>query len=246
MPRILRNLRIDDVSSVDVGAGRGVRVVLTKRDQSGLKKHHDGVPDIYGKSLVFGQQMPDEALAYLKREFSDKERKERADSGHALPDGSLPIANKEDLGNAIQAIGRAKNPAKAKAHIRARAKALGAEDMIPDSWSKRFVTKGEFVELVKGLAEKNALAQLVKNAMDFDDAADRNEVIDDTHDLMCCLQQAMCALDCSIQSILCDDDIADKRPSIQTSFQQFQRYLAGMSLDDPDGDGDDDSTSKRE
>jgi hypothetical protein len=31
-PRVLRNLRIDDVSSVDTGAGRGVRVVLTKRD----------------------------------------------------------------------------------------------------------------------------------------------------------------------------------------------------------------------
>jgi hypothetical protein len=30
--RILRNLQIDDVSSVDVGAGRGVRVVLAKRD----------------------------------------------------------------------------------------------------------------------------------------------------------------------------------------------------------------------
>jgi hypothetical protein len=31
--RILRNLRIEDVSSVDAGAGRGVRVVLTKRDK---------------------------------------------------------------------------------------------------------------------------------------------------------------------------------------------------------------------
>jgi len=30
-PRVLRRLQISDVSSVDVGAGRGVRVVLTKR-----------------------------------------------------------------------------------------------------------------------------------------------------------------------------------------------------------------------
>jgi hypothetical protein len=30
--RILRNLRIEDVSSVDEGAGRGVKVVLTKRN----------------------------------------------------------------------------------------------------------------------------------------------------------------------------------------------------------------------
>jgi hypothetical protein len=32
-PRVLRNLRIDDVSSVDRGAGRGVRVLLTKRSE---------------------------------------------------------------------------------------------------------------------------------------------------------------------------------------------------------------------
>jgi uncharacterized Zn finger protein (UPF0148 family) len=31
-PRVLRNLKIEDVSSVDHGAGRGVRVVLMKRD----------------------------------------------------------------------------------------------------------------------------------------------------------------------------------------------------------------------
>ena len=31
MPRILRNLRIDEISSVDKGAGDGVRIVLMKR-----------------------------------------------------------------------------------------------------------------------------------------------------------------------------------------------------------------------
>jgi hypothetical protein len=36
MPRVLRNLRIDDVSSVDTGAGRGVRVIMTKRAQDRL------------------------------------------------------------------------------------------------------------------------------------------------------------------------------------------------------------------
>lgn len=69
-----------------------------------------------------------------KREFSDKERQAAADSGAAMPDGSFPIKNKSDLHNAVQAIGRAKNPAKAKAHIKARAHALGAEGDLPDSW----------------------------------------------------------------------------------------------------------------
>lgn len=71
-----------------------------------------------------------------KREFSDKKRQELADKGHALPDGSFPIENKSDLENAVQAHGRAKDPAKAKAHIMARAKDLGAEGSLPDDWKK--------------------------------------------------------------------------------------------------------------
>lgn len=58
------------------------------------------------------------------REFSQKSRKKLAKSGDALPDGSFPIANKSDLENARRAVGRAKNPGAARAHIRERAKAL--------------------------------------------------------------------------------------------------------------------------
>jgi hypothetical protein len=71
---------------------------------------------------------------YEKRAFSDEKRQELADKGHALPDGSFPIENTGDLKNAIHAIGRAKDPAKAKDHIKARAKALGEESLIPDTW----------------------------------------------------------------------------------------------------------------
>lgn len=70
----------------------------------------------------------------VKRDFSDKERQDAASSGAALPDGSFPIKNTQDLKNAIRAVGRAKDPAKAKAHIKARAKALGDESLIPDTW----------------------------------------------------------------------------------------------------------------
>jgi hypothetical protein len=41
-PTILRNLRIDDVSSVDRGAGRGVKVVLTKREGKAMSKGKAG------------------------------------------------------------------------------------------------------------------------------------------------------------------------------------------------------------
>lgn len=70
----------------------------------------------------------------LNREFSEDRRRELAESGEAMPDGSYPIVTKEDLANAIQAIGRAKDPEATKRHIKKRARALGAEDMIPEEW----------------------------------------------------------------------------------------------------------------
>jgi 2'-5' RNA ligase len=73
--------------------------------------------------------------ALVARDFPTDKRKKMADRGTAMPDGSYPIANVEDLKNAIQAIGRAKDPDAVKAHIRKRAKALGAENLIPESWT---------------------------------------------------------------------------------------------------------------
>ena len=72
----------------------------------------------------------------LKRDFTDEQRKKLADTGAALPNGSYPIENTTDLRNAIHAIGRGKAPhAQIRAHIIARAKALGAENELPDDWT---------------------------------------------------------------------------------------------------------------
>lgn len=72
--------------------------------------------------------------AVQAREFSQEEREELAKEGKALPDGSFPIVTREDLENAIQAIGRAKDPDKAKAHIKKRARELGLTELIPEEW----------------------------------------------------------------------------------------------------------------
>jgi hypothetical protein len=75
-----------------------------------------------------------------KREFSDEKRKELADKGHAMPDGSFPIENITDLHNAIQSVGRSGNYAKAKAHIIQRAKDLEATNILPEDWKiKKFI-----------------------------------------------------------------------------------------------------------
>jgi peptidoglycan hydrolase-like protein with peptidoglycan-binding domain len=65
--------------------------------------------------------------AIREREFSTSKRKRAAKKGTAMPDGSFPIESKQDLQNAMRAIGRApkEKRAKVKAHIKRRAKAVG-------------------------------------------------------------------------------------------------------------------------
>lgn len=68
------------------------------------------------------------------REFSTKQREKAAEKGQAMEGGGFPIKSGGDLRNAIRAIGRAKNPAAAKAHIKKRARALGLTKLLPESW----------------------------------------------------------------------------------------------------------------
>lgn len=66
--------------------------------------------------------------------LTSKVRENAAKKGQAMKDGSFPIRDKTDLKKAIKACGRAKNIAAAKRHIKKRARALGATDLLPDSW----------------------------------------------------------------------------------------------------------------
>lgn len=89
-----------------------------------------------------------------KREFSEAERKTDAKSGAALPDGSFPIENEQDLKNAIHAYGRAKNKEAARAHIEKRARDLGLTSLLPDNWAKIDGPKGD--ETMSGMEKKDA------------------------------------------------------------------------------------------
>lgn len=81
-------------------------------------------------------------MTIMKRDFTDDQRKEMADKGEAMPDGSFPIASEQDLKNAIHAIGRAKDPEAAKKHIISRAKSLGHTELLPDGWVSKSAPKG--------------------------------------------------------------------------------------------------------
>ncbi len=73
------------------------------------------------------------------KDYDTETRKRMAKAGTAMPDGSFPIADEEDLRNAIQSIGRAADPDKARAHIKKRARALGKADLIPEEWADEAV-----------------------------------------------------------------------------------------------------------
>ena len=77
----------------------------------------------------------DKCLPIEKKDYSTEERKGMADKGEALPDGSYPIKTAKDVENAVADFGRANGSATDKAHIVARAKAIGCEDCLPDDWT---------------------------------------------------------------------------------------------------------------
>jgi hypothetical protein len=80
---------------------------------------------------------PNDELAIIPRRV----RKRLAQEGKALPNGSFPIRNINDLRNAVQAYGRAKVGSKAavRRHIVKRAKALKRPDLVPENWKEASV-----------------------------------------------------------------------------------------------------------
>ena len=93
-----------------------------------------------------------------KRKFDTAERKDLADSGAARPDGSYPIKTATDVSNAVKDFGRSKGSAADKAHIVARAKAIGATDQLPADWPGSTQGKEKSMEPETGLVAADATA----------------------------------------------------------------------------------------
>jgi hypothetical protein len=69
-----------------------------------------------------------------KHEFSTAEREKDTEAGVAMPDGRYPIRTAMDVENAIRDFNRSGQKPDVKTHIIARAKAIGAENALPDNW----------------------------------------------------------------------------------------------------------------
>lgn len=131
--------QIYEVSVVDRPANPQCLFTIAKADDGGeLVDVEDPTLVVKIDKLDAGQlqsrvdDLPVEVLE--KRDFTAAERDQAAKKGQAMPGGGFPIKTRQDLKNAIAAFGRAKDKAAAKKHIIARARALGAVDMLPDDW----------------------------------------------------------------------------------------------------------------
>mgnify|MGYP000947796011 CR=1 FL=1 len=115
---------------------RALERVKKVEEELALLKGND-VPDV---EMATVDDVPEVEMAppagapITAAEFSTSQREKLADEGEAMPDGSFPIRNTADLHNAVRGIGRAKDPAAARAHIKRRARELHAANVIPDTW----------------------------------------------------------------------------------------------------------------
>ena len=79
----------------------------------------------------------DKEMSVIPRRVRERLAREKK----ALPDGSFPIRNVQDLKNAVRAYGRAKPGKRAvvRKHIMRRARGLNRADLIPDKWKNASV-----------------------------------------------------------------------------------------------------------
>ena len=198
--RILREIRLGKIAAVDFPCQEGANAMIIKRSD----------PDLVWKT-----------------KYDTDARKEMADNGEAMKDGSYPIKDGADLEHAIHAVGRGKNNSHTaiRDHIKARAKALGLESKLPETW-----TDGE--KLAKSLCavlRKGGMPGLQLSESDEDEGA---ETFDDalseqqlTNEFWTAYYQGTQALEGSLLSILKDDTVTDKTAPIAVSISQFADYI---------------------
>jgi hypothetical protein len=138
---------------------------------------------------------PENEMAVISR----KVRMRLAEAGKALPDGSYPIRNAQDLRNAIRAYGRSKpgSRGKVKRHIMKRAIGLKREEIIPENWKGAATDLDEIVETMKtratfaaaSISQKNTNLEAVFSTENFAENDVEEEIADLTDEEIEALKQ---------------------------------------------------------
>ena len=110
------------------------------------------------------ENIDDDDSASDESELSSGESEKVAEDDVAMPDGSYPIRTAEDIKNAVASYYRSGKKSDVKAHIIARARALGTESAIPDDWMEA-ADKAAAISNSPGLAQApDALAKVLAYA----------------------------------------------------------------------------------
>jgi hypothetical protein len=191
---------------VYTGFSQGGRYVKRWPDEeTGLVRYTAEPQEI---SLVDLPCLPDATFEVVKdgvvekRSFAAAEREKDAASGIAMRDGSYPIERPEDVENAVRDYNRSGKRPEVKAHIIARAKAIGAEDMLPEDWTAPEKAAGSLAPALTS-GETGALAKaataLAEAAVKLERAADESarlrKTLDDLSPRLADLAKRVAALE---------------------------------------------------
>jgi hypothetical protein len=116
----------------------------------------------------------DDDLDADKGDFSAAQREKDVEEGVAMPDGSYPIRSAKDVANALRDCCRSGEKADVKAHIIARAKAIGANSALPDDWTAETAEKAVSAPRGGSLAPEALAKALTYAALKLDRATAEN------------------------------------------------------------------------
>lgn len=151
-----------EVSLVDRPANSSCKVDLVKSATDGTA--------VWTETLVSPEE---EVVTVEKRDYSAEERRHLADEGKALPNGSYPIADEEDLHNAaILARSGHGDVAAAKRLIGRRAKELGVANPLDDTAEKAAVPEVD-QEVTEDLEEADQAVHEAQEAQEEDNEGHR-------------------------------------------------------------------------
>jgi hypothetical protein len=157
---------------------------------SKVSKVKEDVNSDYEYMLEMFDDNPENEMAVISR----KSRMRLAEEGKALPDGSYPIRNSQDLKNAIRAYGRSKpgSRGKVKRHIMKRAIGLNKEEIIPANWKGAASNLDELVATMKTrstFAAASLNSEAVFSTQEFAEEPAQEEIADLTDEEIEVLKQ---------------------------------------------------------
>jgi len=227
---IMDKFSLSAIAAVDRPCQEGAKAVIMKRAVD--------APVLYLAKAAGAADLPPAVEAYLKREFTQDQRDADAKSGAAMPDGSFPIKNRDDLENAIRAHGRAKDPAKAKSHIIARARALDASSLLPADWKAGKSIGGDLVMEIARVAPRT-LPELLDNVVKAEQIGDDIAKISDAKlrkDTLAKMATANVALVASSWAVLDSASGEDAASLLQKNFAEYKDHIAGLAPRAEQGD----------